>query len=410
MTQNAFPDHRDTACIACGYNVVLPFFSDDMPLAMIAWPETAAQAQEMKRLPLRFVRCAKCHHVFNADFRYDNVPYSDKPNLMFNSSQNWSGFMLELAARLAKTLPADPRVVEIGYGDGSFLNLLAQQIKGGQLIGYDPSGARLASEDPRMKLHQGLFDPAVHLAEIEPHLLILRHVIEHFDNPLGFLQKIAFCTAITGKEVLAYIEVPCIDRVLDTGRTTDFYYEHVSHFCTKSFSSILAAANAEIVDFDHAYDNEVVFAIVRFSPEPDIAATVAETEAYFQNLSRSKQEVIGQIEAMKQAGMVIAVWGGVGKAAAFLNHYEINADRVPIVVDSDINKVGTYVPGTGQLIQSPTEIADSERLAIIIPPQWRAMDIVHEIRRRNISPETVLIENDGRLIDFLKEPHPYEMR
>jgi hypothetical protein len=44
---------------------------------------------------------------------------------------------------------------------------------------------------------------------------------------------------------------------------------------------------------------------------------------------------------------------------------------------------------------------------VIVPPQWRARDIVAEMRRVGIEVASVLIEHEGRLIDFRHDPHPY---
>ena len=44
---------------------------------------------------------------------------------------------------------------------------------------------------------------------------------------------------------------------------------------------------------------------------------------------------------------------------------------------------------------------------IIIPMQWRARDTMQEIEHARISYERVLIEHQGRLIDFHKDVHPY---
>ena len=103
----------------------------------------------------------------------------------------------------------------------------------------------------------------------------------------------------------------------------------------------------------------------------------------------------------------IGIWGGTGKSAAFINRYGIDAERFPVVVDSDINKVGTFVPGTGQEILAPSWLIDNPVEVIIIPTQWRANDIYREINETNIHFDTLLIEHEGRLIDYLKNKHPY---
>jgi hypothetical protein len=37
-------------------------------------------------------------------------------------------------------------------------------------------------------------------------------------------------------------EAPCIDRVFDAHRLTDFYFEHASHFTTQSFAKAMQTA------------------------------------------------------------------------------------------------------------------------------------------------------------------------
>jgi hypothetical protein len=83
--------------------------------------------------------------------------------------------------------------------------------------------------------------------------------------------------------------------------------------------------------------------------------------------------------------------------------------RFPIVVDSDTAKVGTFVPGTGQEIRSREWLKENLGAVVIIPPQWRALDIVLEMERAGISFKQVLIEHGGALIDYFADSHPYDL-
>ncbi|MFT7640068.1 MAG: hypothetical protein ACI9G1_001807, partial [Pirellulaceae bacterium] len=104
---------------------------------------------------------------------------------------------------------------------------------------------------------------------------------------------------------------------------------------------------------------------------------------------------------------VVAVWGGTGKSAAFINRYSLDAERFPLVVDSDPDKVGTFVPGTGQEIQFRDVLKTNPAHTIIVPPQWRTRDILVEMQNEGIAFERILIEHQGQLIDFLDDHHPY---
>ena len=80
----------------------------------------------------------------------------------------------------------------------------------------------------------------------------------------------------------------------------------------------------------------------------------------------------------------MTVWGS-GKSAAFMNHYGLDRIRFPEVVDSDESKVGTHVPGTGQEIQFRDILKTRAPDILIIPPQWRAADILLEMHREELS-------------------------
>ncbi len=50
----------------------------------------------------------------------------------------------------------------------------------------------------RGRFRRALFDPARHLAELRPDLIISRHVLEHLVNPVGFFQGILFAVPMLG--------------------------------------------------------------------------------------------------------------------------------------------------------------------------------------------------------------------
>ena len=91
-----------------------------------------------------------------------------------------------------------------------------------------------------------------------------------------------------------------------------------------------------------------------------------------------------------------------------MQHYGLDESLCPVVVDSDFDKVGSFVPGTGQEIRHSSYLADRHSDVILIPSQWRAADIVCEINKLKISYGKILIEHNGQLIDFFATEHPYK--
>jgi SAM-dependent methyltransferase len=397
---------RNERCPACGNNLAAPFYDGGRkPLAMIAWPASRAEAQAMPRLPLEYVRCLDCEHIYNAAFSYDAVPYVAKPNLMFNRGANWTGFLDALRKQVLAVLPQDPTVVEIGHGDGHFLAGLAETRPQGRYVGFDPHGVRQTAYNS-VFLRAHLFDPAVHVCELMPDLIVSRHVLEHLTNPLGLLQGINFAAGWLGKEIRLLLEVPCADRAVESRRLGDFYYEHFSQFTTQSFRAMLRRANLHVEDFGHGYNHEVVYALLRTQLRPEQMMTVRSALQFGADARTAPGRFQSQLAALCRSGQRIAIWGGVGKCAAFLNTYELDADRFPLVVDSDAGKVGTYVPGTGQKIQSRAVLADNPVGLIIIPAQWRAKDIVREISEMGLQC-TIMLEHEGVLVDYFSGDHPY---
>jgi len=403
MTPTSF---REATCPACGHHIAVPFYDGGrQPLATLSWPASTAEAEAVPRLPLDFVRCVACGHVFNAAFDYAEVPYSKKPNLMFNRAVNWSRFVGGVQETILSRLPERATVVEIGHGDGSFLHTLAGMRPAGRYVGFDPHGASQAGTG--VELRAELFDAGRHLAELRPHIIVSRHVLEHLMNPLGFLQGLAFAASMSGLETTAYLEVPCIDQAIEAGRTVDFYYEHGSQFTSTSFARMLARAGGQTLDTGHGYGGEVIYAFVRLAASDAALGHAAEARRFAAGAETAKGTIARQLAELHGAGRRVAIWGGTGKSAAFINRYGADRARFPVVVDSDPAKVGTFVPGAGQEIRYRDHLVDHPVDVVVIPPQWRAADIVLEMGRAGISVAAVLIEHGGRLIDFHADLHPY---
>ncbi|MGV3526098.1 MAG: class I SAM-dependent methyltransferase [Candidatus Sericytochromatia bacterium] len=363
----------------------------------------------MVRLPLQFVRCLYCGHIYNQAFEYQQVPYVKNPNLMYNGSASWQQHLNELAHRLSTHLPAEPTVIEIGCGTGSFLKRLAQVHGSGRFIGFDPN-ATFSEADPHVELHAELFVAAQHLQDYQPDLILSRHVLEHLINPLAFLQELLVFSALTEVYPLLFFEVPCVDRLLRYGRVEDLYYEHNSHFTQRSFKTLLQRLGAEILEMNQSYNQEVLCGLIQLLPQAQIKSFLQENEAFQNQVAQAQHNIPLELKTLHQNGHALALWGGTGKGAAFVHHFGLLPQEIPLhVVDSDLAKVGTFVPGTHYLIHHPESLLTQAPKVIVIPAQWRAADIVLEIASLQIPHSQILIEHQGHLIDFSASEHPYRL-
>ncbi len=394
-------------CPACQHHWAMPFYHGGAhPLTTVVLPTTQAQAFNQPKLPLDFVSCMGCGHVYNQQFDYTQVPYSDKPYRMFNKGSVWQHFLEELYAEFNARLACypNPVLIEVGCGDGHFLAELGDRQPGATLIGFDPNG----DVPDSIQFHTELFNPACHVAQYQPDMLLFRHVLEHLTHPLELLQGIALQASVHNRPIQAYLEVPCIDRALATGRTADFFYEHYSHFTQHSFKTLLETAGATIHTLTKGYNDEVVFAFVCFEPHPAHTQHQQQAIGFSNHAKAAKTTINQQLSALVAAGSTMAIWGGTGKAAAFIHRYGCDNDRFPTVVDSDTAKHGTFVPGTGQAIVSPQVLVATPPDVVVIPTQWRARDIVAEMTLLGITPAQILLEHGGQLCDYHDDAHPYK--
>lgn len=393
-------------CPVCHHSVAAPFFDGgNQPLATLGWPASRAEAQAMPRHPHDFVQCPKCTHVWNRSFSYDAIPYQNNPNRMFNRGSIWKGHLATTRELLLAQLPKLPVVVDIGCGEGHFVRGLSEARGGaGRFVGFDPN---VTSESGRgVEFHTRYFEPLQDMASFAPDAVAIRHVLEHLTDPAALLEQLAWGAAMLGKPVWLFAEMPCIDRVFDTGRVADFFYEHPSHFTAQSFRTLMERAG-EVVELAHGYDGEVVYALVRLHVPAVMRERAQAANAFAQQAEISRTTIRAQLDELAVSGKIVAIWGGTGKAAAFIHQFGTDAERFPLVVDSDPDKVGTFVPGTGQEILSRDVLKNQPADVIIIPTQWRAKDILAEMAREGIAAEQVLIEHQGCLMDFVKDEHPY---
>lgn len=415
MTQDNLPRCRNhviqikpisARCPVCGYHVAAPFFSGGMqPLATLGWPKSELEAKSMERLPLDFVQCPACTHVYNRSFQYGSVPYQKNPNLMFNKGTIWAGHLAETRRLLSRILPEQPHVIEIGCGEGHFIRGLSEVYTGGRFIGFDPNTS--AESGHGVEFYPRLFEPFEDIATFAPDMLIVRHVLEHFTELSGLLEPLAWSASQQEKPCWLFAEVPCTDRVFTTSRLSDFYYEHVSHFTTRSFLTLLQRLG-ELRTLGHGYDGEVVYGLVRLETPENMRNAARQASSFFEHAHSSIKIISQQLAELAQSGATVAIWGGTGKSAAFMHQFGVDAARFPLVVDSDPDKAGTFVPGTGQKIVFRDVLKGMLVDVVIIPTQWRAKDITAEMARERIIPGKVLIEHGGRLTDFATGDHPYQ--
>jgi hypothetical protein len=385
-------------CIVCGSKLTHKIFNvGPQPLAALNLPRSAKMAQTALRFPMNFQMCAICGHVFNADFNYAQVPYAEDSNLMYNSGSGWQNHMQLLinALHSYKDRWLDGVAIDIGCGDGQFFSRLLGTMPTASCVGYEPGVE--ADKISTFSVIRDYFIPERDLERFRPKLLVCRHVVEHLDKPCEFLSDIAYWCSKYNISPIVLVEVPCFDNSLALGRVSDFLYEHVSNFTTNSFQKLFSMSGYTRLEINRYYGGEVLAGF--FMPNNGLLHFNADAaKAFGINVCDSILKVKLQLGKLKHTDLLV-FWGGTGKGAAFLNTYGIDCGNFPLVVDSDIHKVGKFVPGMGQEIKTPDILKDALAMIVITTP-WRAKDIKLDIEQRGLKYKRLLVLQEGVLCDY----------
>lgn len=219
-------------------------------------------------------------------------------------------------------------LVEVGCGKGRFLELL--QAQGFDITGFDPT---YEGSNPAIRRHY--FARGVGIAA---NGLILRHVLEHVQDPFGFLAQLREANGGKGR---IYIEVPCFDWICEHRAWFDIFYEHVNYFRLADFHRMFG----EVVASGRFFGDQYLYVVADL--ESLHAPTLDSTDPVRFPADFSSSISTGDMTAYS------AIWGGGSKGVIFALLRERAGQPVTTVIDINPAKQGKYLPGTGLRVMSP---------------------------------------------------------
>jgi hypothetical protein len=232
---------------------------------------------------------------------------------------------LEIVANIIERQMGKKHIVEVGCGKGYFLEKLLA--KGFDVTGFDPT-----YEGKNLRVKRQYFAPGV---SEKAHGLILRHVLEHIQNPIAFLEMLKIANNSSGK---IYIEVPCFDWICKRKAWFDVFYEHVNYFRLTDFKRMFG----EVVESGSLFGGQYLYVIAELSsltiPKIDMNDRVNFPIEFTSSINDHN-------------GVVI--WGGASKGVIFSLLKERAGCPIDAVIDINPAKQGKFLPGTGLLVKSP---------------------------------------------------------
>jgi SAM-dependent methyltransferase len=307
------------------YNqLALPIFQNRMY-------DSVEDARNCPKGDIRLVEDLLTGLVSNSSFRPEVMDYDAN----YQNEQGVSTLFrahMEAVANLVEGKMGRARLVEVGCGKGTFLEMLLA--RGLDVVGYDPT-----YEGSNVLVRREYFTEDL---GITGDGLILRHVLEHIADPVAFLHRLA---AANGHRGLIYIEVPCLDWICRNRAWFDIFYEHVNYFRLGDFDRIFG----RVVHSGRAFGGQYLTVIADLSsvrvPKYDARDPIVFPADFTRRLDD---------ESTKDDGPVV-VWGGASKGVIFSLLRERAGKPVDRVIDLNPAKQGRYLPGTGLRVHSPVE-------------------------------------------------------
>jgi hypothetical protein len=285
---------------------------------------------------VELVQSSETGLIFNQAFRPELLTYDADYHNEQGLSSAFQSHLRGIMALVLKHFDGST-LIEVGCGKGRFLEAL--QAQGFHVIGMDPA---YDGENPAIV--KQYFTPE---AGLHGDGIILRHVLEHIQEPIAFLSRLRDANGGKGK---IYIEVPCFDWICRHRVWFDIFYEHVNYFRLLDFYRMFG----KIYEAGHTFNGQYLFAVA------DLASLRTPTfgEADRFEFPEDFLKGVGRYAARLNArnGVPVAIWGAASKGVIFTLLMQRAGAQIDVVVDINPAKQGMFLPVTGIRVESP-EIA-----------------------------------------------------
>jgi SAM-dependent methyltransferase len=304
--------------------------------------------------------CRQCHYIGNLAYDADKIQFTEY-NYAQHHSQQYRVHIDAVVSTLINCYSVrNKTVIDVGCGEGYFLNALcnAGENRG---IGIDPS-LNVTDEIPIDPDHLELIKDfySDKYAHYKGDLVSCRHVIDELAAPREFLQLMTNALG-TNEDSIVYLEVPNARRTFEQDLIWNIGYAKRSWFTATSLGAMLRICGMSVVNTETLFGEEYLGIVGRRardsdadSPFPNESADemIALLDAFAKRFIGEVETWEAKIAELKECNEQMVIWGAGMRGINFLNRF--GDERVfPKIVDINSNRQGSYLPGSGYLIDEP---------------------------------------------------------
>lgn len=293
---------------------------------------TAELARGCPRGDLFLIQDRETGLVHNAAFDPGLLSYDQSYQNEQGHSHAFGTHLEAVLGLMDRNFPGS-RIMELGCGKGAFLELL--RLRGHDAIGVDP-----AYEGDAEYIVRSTFEPEL---GITSDAIVMRHILEHIRDPLVFLRTVRDANKGSG---LVYIEVPCLDWILDHRAWFDFFYEHVNYFRLGDFDRMFG----HVIESGRLFGGQYLYVFAELGSLRDPASLAPPSEISFPS---DLFERIRSSGLQTGGGARQVVWGGAAKGVMFAHHAERLGFTIDFAIDINPAKQSMFLAGTGLPVLAP---------------------------------------------------------
>jgi len=313
----------------------------DLPVLQNRVFESSSEARDCEVGDVELVQNLATGFIYNKLFDPCKLKYDENYQNEQANSRHFQDHLDTVAQKIQQHFPFR-EMIEVGCGKGNFMERLRKL--GYQVVGVDPT---YEGSDPAV--YKQFYEPGI---DLKADGIVLRHVLEHIQDPFSFLETIRSTNDGRGR---IYIEVPCFEWICKNRTWFDVFYEHVNYFRLVDFHRMFG----NVIEAGHTFGGQYLYAIAELAslkrPENHESGLDFPTDfsASLTEYSDSLQSA-GKMHPNRK----IVVWGAASKGVIF----SLFMQRLGVVIDAivDINpsKQGKFAPVTGIAIISPQQFLD----------------------------------------------------
>ena len=312
--------------------------AEGMPVLQNRMFNSQAEALNSATGDIRLVQDSGSGLIFNRAFRPELMHYDADYQNEQSVSAVFKAHLAEASKVIVRNFPGN-ELIEVGCGKAYFLEHL--QSLGFSMLGFDPT-----YEGSNPNVLRKYFDQE---SGLHAEGIILRHVLEHVQDPFGFLGRIRDANGGKGR---IYIEVPCFEWICRRRAWFDIFYEHVNYFRLADFERLFG----HVYEMGHAFEGQYLYVVADLSTLRMPQMWPADRFRFPADFSSTIDQYAGMLKrSAAEAGSAAksAVWGGASKGVIFALFMQRAGARIDCVVDINPAKQGKYLALTGHEVISP---------------------------------------------------------